>query len=69
MLTIRPEPQYEALQAARAREQTPEYAQRAGVEETISQAVHGFGARRYLGAAKPHSPQVPTATALNCAYG
>jgi transposase len=54
-LTIRPEAQYKALQAARAREQTPEYAkqyaQRAGVEGTISQAVRGFGARRcrYIG--------------------
>jgi transposase len=71
-LTIRPEPQYKALQAARAREQTleyaKEYAQRAGVEGTISQAVRGFGARRcrYLGAAKTHLQQVLTATAVNC---
>jgi transposase len=71
-LTIRPEPQYKALQAARAREQTPEYAKeyarRAGVEGTISQAVRGFGARRcrYLGAAKTHLQQVLTATAVNC---
>lgn len=70
-LTIRPEPQYKALQAARAREQTPEYAQeyaqRAGVEGTISQAVRAFGARRcrYLGAAKTQLQQVLTATALN----
>ena len=70
-LTIRPEAQYKALQAAREREQTPEYAkhyaQRAGVEGTISQAVRGFGARRcrYLGAAKTHLQQVLTATALN----
>jgi len=71
-LTIRPEPQYKALQAARARERTPEYAKeyarRAGVEGTISQAVRGFGARRcrYVGAAKTHLQQVLTATALNC---
>ena len=71
-LTRRPEEQYKALQAARAREQTPEYAQeyarRAGVEGTISQAVRAFGARRcrYLGAAKTHLQQVLTATALNC---
>jgi len=70
-LTIRPEPQYKALQAARAREQTleyaKEYARRAGVEGTISQAVRGFGARRcrYLGAAKTHLQQVLTATAVN----
>jgi transposase len=71
-LTIRPEEQYKALQAAREREQTPEYAReyarRAGVEGTISQAVRGFGARRcrYLGAAKTHLQQVLTATAVNC---
>lgn len=70
-LTIRPEPQYKALQAARAREQTPEYAtqyaRRAGVEGTISQAVWALGARRcrYLGAAKTQLQQVLTATALN----
>lgn len=70
-LTIRPEAQYKALQAARAREQTPEYAKeyarRAGIEGTISQAVGAFGARRcrYLGAAKTHLQQVLTATALN----
>jgi transposase len=70
-LTIRPEEQYKALQAARERERTPEYAreyaQRAGVEGTISQAVRGFGARRcrYVGAAKAHLQQVLTATALN----
>ena len=70
-LTIRPELQYKALQAARAREQTPEYAKeyarRAGVEGTISQAVRAFGARRcrYLGATKTHLQQVLTATALN----
>jgi transposase len=71
-LTVRPEEQYKALQAARAREQTPEYAkqyaQRAGVEGTISQLVRGFGARRcrYLGAPKTHLQQVLTATAVNC---
>jgi transposase len=70
-LTVRPEAQYKALQAARAREQTLEYAkqyaQRAGVEGTISQAVRGFGARRcrYRGAAKTHLQQVVTATAVN----
>jgi transposase len=70
-LTIRPEAQYKALQAAREREQTAEYAReyarRAGVEGTISQAVRAFGARRcrYLGAAKAHLQQVLTATAVN----
>lgn len=70
-LTVRPEEQYKALQAARAREQTPEYAleyaRRAGVEGTISQAVRAFGARRcrYVGVAKTHLQQVLAATALN----
>jgi transposase len=70
-LTIRPEEQYKALQAARAPEQTPEYAReyarRAGVEGTISQAVRAFDARRcrYVGAAKAQLHQVLTATALN----
>lgn len=70
-LTIRHEAQYKALQAARACEQTAEYAheyaQRAGIEGTISQAVRAFGARRccYLGAAKANLQQVLTATAIN----
>ncbi|MDQ3802298.1 MAG: IS1182 family transposase [Acidobacteriota bacterium] len=70
-LTIRPEEQYKALQAARERERTAEYAKeyarRAGVEGTISQAVRAFGARRcrYLGVAKTQLQQVLTATALN----
>lgn len=63
--------QYKALHAARAPEQTVEYAReyarRAGVEGTISQAVRAFGARRcrYVGAAKTQLQQVLTATALN----
>ncbi len=70
-LTIRPEEQYKALQAARERERTPEYAReyarRAGVEGTISQAVRALGARRcrYLGVAKAQLQQVLTVTALN----
>ena len=43
-LSIRPQPQYQALQTARQREATPaiqaEYARRAGIEGTISCALH-----------------------------
>lgn len=71
ILTIRPESQHKALQAARAREQTveyqKEYARRAGVEGTISQGTRAFGLRRarYIGQAKTHLQHVLTATAIN----
>lgn len=70
-LIIKPEPQRKSLQAARAREQTPEHAkqcaQSAGIEGTILQAVRGLGARRcrYLGAAKARLQLALTATALH----
>jgi transposase len=54
-ITVRPHEQYEALRAAREREQTDayaaEYARRAGVEGTLSQAVRRAGMRRsrYVG--------------------
>lgn len=59
------------LLPARAREQTAEYrqeyAQRSGIEGTISHAVRAFGARRcrYIGGAKTHLQQALTATAIN----
>jgi hypothetical protein len=71
MLTIRPYEQFQALQQARARQATEEYkkeyAQRAGVEGTISQAVGAFSLRRarYFGFLKTHLQHVLTATALN----
>jgi transposase len=71
MLTIRPREQFEALQQARARPRTEEYkkeyAQRAGVEGTISQAVGAFGLcrTRYFGFLKTRLQHVLTATALN----
>jgi transposase len=71
MLTIRPQEQFAALAQARSRQKTEEYkkeyALRAGVEGTISQAVGAFGLRRarYLGAVKTHLQHVLTATALN----
>jgi transposase len=70
-ITVRPQEQYLSLQAARQREQTEaykaEYARRAGIEGTISQAVRVFGVRRarYRGAAKTHLQHVLTAAAMN----
>ena len=71
MLTIRPREQFLALQHARARQRTEEYkkeyAQRAGVEGTISPAVGAFGLRRarYCGQPKTHLQHVLTAVAVN----
>jgi transposase len=49
-ITLRPQAQYEALQAARRRQQTlafaKQYALREGIEATISQGVRAFGMRR-----------------------
>jgi transposase len=73
VLVIRPQPQFEALQAARARETTPEfqaqYAARAGVEGTIAQAVRSYDVRqaRYIGLAKTHLQHLATAVATNLA--
>jgi transposase len=70
-ITIRPRDQYEALQAARSRESSPEYRaeynRRAGIEGTISQGVRACGLRRsrYVGEAKTHLQHVATATAIN----
>jgi transposase len=71
VLAVMPQPEHEALAAARAREDTAEgkslYAQRNGVEGTLSQAVRGFGMRqaRYRGLAKTGLQGVATAAALN----
>jgi transposase len=70
-LMVRPQAQFEAIQAARQRQQTQEfkerYAIRAGIEGTISQGVRAFDLRRsrYLGLAKTHVQHVITATAIN----
>jgi transposase len=71
VLTVRPQAQYQALQAARQRQGTQtfktQYAVRAGIEGTLSQGIRAFGLRqaRYRGEAKVHMQQVFTATALN----
>ncbi len=70
-LTLRPQAQHEALQAARARQKTDafkaRYAARAGIEGTLSQAVRVFDLRRarYIGQAKTHLQHILIATALN----
>jgi len=66
-----PRPEYEALNAARARMHDPawrrRYHVRAGIEGTLSQGVRAFGMRRsrYVGLAKTALQQVCTATAMN----
>jgi len=72
-ISIRPQRQYEALRERRAFEETEAfaaaYAQRAGIEGTISQGVRAFGLRRakYVGPAKVHLQHVLTAAAINFA--
>ncbi len=71
MLTVRPQAQHQALQAARQRQQTPAFARqyrlRQGIEATISQGVRAFGLRRsgYIGLGKTHLQQVGIAAAIN----
>jgi transposase len=66
-----PKERYLALQKARQRQTTDEfkeiYAQRAGVEGTISQGTQVCGLRRwrYRGMAKTHLQHVFTAVAIN----
>ena len=70
-LYLHPQPEHEALHAARQRLKSEEgkrlYAQRAGVEGSLSQGVRAFGIRRtrYRKLAKTHLQQVVTAVAIN----
>ncbi len=70
-LRLLPRAEHLALQAARQRQTTQDfkeqYAARAGVESTLSQAVRrcGYRATRYLGLAKTHLQHVLTAAAIN----
>jgi transposase len=70
-LSVRPQAQHEALQAARARQKTEAFALlyrlRAGVEGTVSQGVRGFELRqaRYRGLAKVRLQQILMAVAIN----
>jgi len=71
VLALLPRHEQDALAAAPARESTAEgrrlYAQRQGIESTLSQAVRAFGLRqtRYRGLAKTGLQHVATAAAIN----
>ena len=66
-----PRPEYEVLNAARARMREPAWKQRhrvrAGIEGTLSQGVRAFGMRRsrYIGLAKTGLQQACTGAAMN----
>ena len=68
---LHPQAQHEVLQAARRNQTSAEfrqqYAQRSGIEGTISQGTRAFGLRtaRYLGLAKTRLQILATATAIN----
>jgi transposase len=70
-LTLQPKEEHEAIQFARKRQKTEEfaalYSQRAGIEGTVSQGVRAFGLRqaRYRGLKKTHLQELTTATAIN----
>src|SRR5882762_1418090 len=70
-LVLLPQERYEALQAAKERQNTEtfreEYAMRAGIESTHAQALHRSDLRRtrYIGLAKTRLQHIFTALALN----
>jgi transposase len=70
-LTVRPQAHHEAIQAARQRQETPEfkaqYALQAGVESSLSQGTRRFDLRRsrYIGLARTHLQQLLNAIAMN----
>ncbi|MCA1717094.1 MAG: IS1182 family transposase [Actinobacteria bacterium] len=70
-LTLQPREEHEAIQFARRRQKTEEfaslYSQRAGIEGTVSQGVRAFGLRqaRYQGLERTHLQEVATAAAIN----
>ena len=70
-INVKPQPLFEALKAARERQETDAfkelYEKRAGIEGTLSQAVRAFGLRRahYRGYAKTCLQHIATATAIN----
>ena len=70
-LKLRPQPQYAALQRARAYQETDEFKQRyrvrAGIEGTIAQGVQAFELRnaRYCGMAKTRLQHIFTVLAIN----
>jgi transposase len=70
-ITFLPQAEHTALQQVRRDQDTPEfrkkYAQRSGIEGTISQGVRGFDMRytRYCGLAKTRLQMLATATSIN----
>jgi transposase len=70
-LTLQPKEEHEAIQFARERQKTEDfaalYSRRAGIEGTISQGVRAFGLRqaRYRGLKRTHLQELATATAIN----
>lgn len=70
-LLLMPQPQHEALRAARASHASVEgqqrYKRRAGIEGTLSQGVRAFGLRRtrYRGLAKTQLQNIAIAAAIN----
>jgi transposase len=70
-LTLQPREEHEAIQFARKRQKTEDfaslYSRRAGIEGTVSQGVRAFGLRqaRYRGLKKTHLQELATATAVN----
>ncbi len=70
-LTLQPREEHEAIQSARKRQRTEEfaslYAHRAGIEGTVSQGVRAFGLRqaRYRGLKKTHLQHLAIAAAIN----
>jgi len=73
VLTLYPHELYEAQQEARKRQETEAfkklYAQRAGIESTISQSVRRTGLRstRYIGMARTRLQHIASAAAINLA--
>ena len=69
--TLQPQEEREAIQSARKRQKTEEfaslYSQRAGIKGTASQGVRTFGLpqARYRGLKKTHHQELATATAVN----
>jgi transposase len=70
-LTVRPQPPYQALQAARQREATDafraEYGRRAGIEGTLSREARRMGLRRTrdIGHRRVHLGHIRAAAGLN----
>jgi transposase len=71
LISVRPQEAYQALQAARRREDTAEfvatYAKRAGIEGTLSRGIRRCRLRRtrYMGLARVRLAHVLTAVAIN----